>query len=181
MTIKPSGLNDRFIEPNGSFEEHIAITREIIKQTRVDLNQANADEIINYNLPFELVPKNPNKTAILCLHGTADSPSTMHDLATHFCQLGYLVRAPLFPGNGTIVADQTHLQLDDWVKMLNYHVTEMRKQADKLIIYGFCSGATLGLYAVLQQLPIDALILISPNVGFNKNLTENITQLQNMP
>ncbi len=164
-----SGLNTTFSYSDLSFCEYIEHMRNVISRTRTDLEDERRDHIIDCNSPFELWPDNHDKNTpidngILLVHGLLDSPYGLRDIAQHFQQRGYLVRAILLPGHGTVPGDLLKVCVDDWLQAVEYGIRSFAGIAKHTYIFGFSGGASLALYHALQGAAIKGLFLIAPSI-----------------
>ncbi|MBU0480705.1 MAG: alpha/beta fold hydrolase [Proteobacteria bacterium] len=174
--LKPSGLNSAFtLTPDSDFRTYIRHYRQIIEGSRIDLDGPDREKIIEANLPFEMVPEENGKpvNGILLIHGLFDSPYHMRDLGRHFRERGFLVRAILLPGHGTVPGDQTEVTMEEWVKATEYGVSSLKREVDRVFIGGFSTGGALAvLHALKNPDGVAGLFLFSPclkvNTGFDR-------------
>lgn len=173
--LQESGLNSRFTFSNDvPFREYIQKTRQMIEKARVDINETNRDVILNANAPFELKPdknKYPRNRSgryekgILFIHGLSDSPYLMQAIARHFHKKGFLVRAMLLPGHGTVPGDLLQVTYQEWIRATEYGVHQMKPHVENLYMGGFSAGGALCVLQALNDAEIKALILFAPAVG----------------
>jgi len=148
---------------NLSFTDYIAQCKALITRYRLDLNTANAEQIIAANSPFELRPTQPAKYGALLIHGLFDSPFLMRDIGLKLQAQGILARAILLPGHGTIPGSLLHVDYRQWLQTVRYGITTLAKEVDTLFLVGFSTGASLALYHTLQDsAKIAGVILLSP-------------------
>jgi len=87
----------------------------------------------------------------------------MKYLAKYFQDRGFLVRAILLPGHGTVPGDMAEVSSEDWRAATDYAIGVTRPLVDKLYLGGFSTGAALSvLYASEHPEEINGLFLYSP-------------------
>ncbi len=147
-----------------SFADYIKESTEIISKTRRDLNKNNAQNIILANAPFELKPKHkPLKAGALLIHGLLDSPFVMKGIGKVLETEGFLVRAVLLQGHGTIPGALLNVDYHQWLETVRFGIHSLKKEVNKIFLVGFSTGADLALYHVLKDhRQIAGLILIAP-------------------
>ncbi len=146
--IKDKLFNDPNIEypihSDLAFSEYIHISRDIIAKNRVDLNQKN-QHIINANSPFEYRPAKPNHQGILLVHGLFDSPFILQDIGKKLMEAGFLVRAVLLPGHGTVPGALLNVTYEQWLATVRYGIETFKNEVEKTHILGFSLGGALSL------------------------------------
>jgi len=177
--LQESGLNSRFAFSNDvPFHEYIQETRQMIEKARVDINETNRDVILNANAPFELEPdeniyprnkRGRYERGILLLHGLSDSPYLMQAVARHFQKKGFLVRAILLPGHGTVPGDLLRVTYQEWIRATEYGVHQMKPHVENLYMGGFSMGGALCVHRALKEAEIKGLILFAPAVGIKSS------------
>ncbi len=175
VRLKESQVNSTF--PHSSelpFDAYMEKTRQMVEQTREDLEDLNGPgraEIIGANTPFELVPdpawypqNDDGKFAngVLLIHGLSDSPYHMRQIGNHLRDKGFLVRAMLLPGHGTVPGDLISVRYEEWIKAVRYGVQRMAPRVERLFVAGFSTGGALGVYHSLVYDDIQGLLLFSP-------------------
>jgi esterase/lipase len=164
--IKPKTspeLNSYFTQGNLSFANYLINVKNIIRQSRTDLNTPEADKIVVANSPFEMRPENyDGEKAILLVHGLLDAPGTLRDLGHFFCEQGFLVRAILLPGHGTLPQALVNTTDVEWIKASQYGIDSLKQEARKIYYLGFSTGASLAIYHALSGEDLAGLILIAP-------------------
>jgi esterase/lipase len=169
----PSGLNSDFAFTNLTFAEYVLRMREIIEQTRVDLNTTEAELIIDANSPYEWSPpsaeaRNPLtgriKNGILLLHGLFDSPCTLNSIAQYYMQKNFLVRTILLPGHGTVPGDLLQVSYHSWLKATEFGIKSFNHEVDNLFVGGFSTGATLALCSAYYYNQIKGVLLFAPAI-----------------
>jgi len=152
------------------FSDYITRCRTIIKARRTDLQQANANLILDANSPFEFVPPHPIlankrlKYGVLLVHGLLDCPFSLKDLGAHLQANGILCRSLLLPGHGTKPEDLLSVSFQDWINTVAYGVRSLQKEVDYLYLAGYSTGAALSIYQALQNPAISGIILLAPAI-----------------
>lgn len=184
MTSSPkrflaSGLNSAFTFAGASFADYINQTQAIIRKARLDLASPQAQFIVNANSPFEWRPENPKHlnprtgrfhNGVLLIHGLYDSPCLMQSLGKYFKEKGFLVRALLLPGHGTIPGDLLSISYQEWIKATQFGVDSFRKEADNLYLACFSMGGTLAIHHAFHNAAIKGLLLFSPALKIRHQL-----------
>jgi esterase/lipase len=87
-------------------------------------------------------------------------------LGQHFQQNGYLTRAILLPGHGTVPGALLNVQYEQWLQACRYGIATLKKEVDRVFLVGFSTGGSLALYHTLteQDSRIAGLILICPAI-----------------
>lgn len=164
--LKPSGLNQYFNATNLCFRDYIELMQNIIIESRSDLNNENAGEIILANSPFSLKSECQDsiKNGLLLIHGLFDSPFYVQDLGNYFFQKGFHVNAILLPGHGTVPGDLLHVDYQEWLKAVNYGINQVAKDAENIYLAGYSLGGLLAIHYVLMNCPhkIKAIFLFAP-------------------
>jgi len=190
LRLQPSGINSSFeFAKKAPFEKYIDHYRKIVRQARVDLQQPDAQKIIEANSPFELVPDKRKPAdgrkpgfaeGIILIHGLSDSPYHMKYLAEHFKKKGFLVRTILLPGHGTRPGDLTEVTLEAWQKAVDYAVKITQTRVDRLFIGGYSLGGALAIdYALRNPGQLDGLFLFNPSLKVNTDLAWLVEPLSN--
>lgn len=148
-----------------SFIEYIRIKSELIRQHRIDLTHENTETVINANSPFEWCPTiNPPQKGILLIHGLLDSPFTVQDIGRHFLNQGFLVRAILLPGHGTIPGDLLTVSHQDWLREVAYGIDSFSQDIETLYVLGISAGAAMAIYHAIGNPKIKGLFLLAPAI-----------------
>jgi esterase/lipase len=173
--LHESGLNSRFaFSRDVSFDEYIRQSERMIEKARVDINEINRDAILNANRPFELKPDESRfprnregrfEKGILLIHGLSDSPYFLQPIARSLQQRGFLVRAILLPGHGTVPGDLLSVRYQEWIRATEYGVDQLKQQVEKLYLGGFSTGGALCIHEALKNQNVQGLILFAPAVG----------------
>ena len=114
------------------------------------------------NMPFERQPSKPGDTAVLLVHGLADSPYTFVDIATELARQGVQVQVLLLPGHGSKPEDLFLPQYRDWQAVVDHYANQLKQQYAHVWLGGFSTGANLVSVHALRQGGIDGLMLWSP-------------------
>ena len=144
-----------------NFQQYIDETKLWLSQHRV-FKTDDIEKELQANIPFELIPENPNGDAVLLVHGLGDSPYSFIDVARHLVSQGYLVRTVLLPGHGSKVGDLMLPTLEDWQNVVSYHIALLKPQSNKLWLGGYSTGANLVTSEALNDDDIEGLLLFSP-------------------
>jgi esterase/lipase len=156
-------FNALFTQGKLSFSAYILAMQNIIRQSRTDLNTPEANKIVEANSPFEMRPDNyDGEKAILLVHGLLDAPGTLRDLGRFFWKQGFLVRAILLPGHGTLPQALVNSSDLEWIAASQYGIDSLKQEARKIYYLGFSTGASLGIYHALSGENLAGLILIAP-------------------
>lgn len=186
MLSKPNMINthERFLCPSGfepaleaaihqPFQSYIDITRTLVEQARIDLTNKNCEAIVNGNIPFEYLPKDPNafnphtkkyRRGVLLIHGLYESPYHMQALGRFFQSQGFLVRAMLLPGHGTVPGDLLKITCEAWISAAESAYKGLQNIAEQCFITGYSTGGTLGLHLALKKIDIAGLFLYAPAI-----------------
>lgn len=144
-----------------NFQQYIDETKQWLSQHRV-FKTDDIEKELQANIPFELIPKNPNGDTVLLVHGLGDSPYSFIDVAQHLAAQGYLVRTLLLPGHGSKVGDLMLPTLEDWQNVLSHHIKLLKPKSNKLWLGGYSTGANLVTSEALNNHSIAGLLLFSP-------------------
>ena len=163
---EPSGAEHRLLTANTPFDEYIAAARKLITEHRADLNSDQASKIIEANAPFEWRPYNSDRfeRGILLVHGLYDCPFSVRDIGAHFLKQGYLVRAILLPGHGTVPGDLLNVHRQDWLDTVGNAIASTSAIVDNFYIGGFSLGAALSLLESRKANNLRAMMLIAPGL-----------------
>lgn len=163
---EPTGAQYRLLTAEKSFSDYIIDARELISQHRIDLDTPQASTIIEANAPFEWRPHPGEhfKKGILLIHGLYDSPFSLRDIGAHFLKQGYLVRAILLPGHGTVPGDLLKVHRQDWLNTVANAITSTSAVVDDLYIGGYSLGGALSLLSHTLVKNLRAMILIAPGL-----------------
>lgn len=146
----PSGVYSALKTSFPSFQAYIAYCRELIEEARFDLNTPQREKILFANSPFEHV-SSAAKRGILLLHGLYDSPCMVRSIGDYFAARGFIVRAMLLPGHGTVPGDLLHVTYQDWIACAEYGLSTFIDEVDELYVGGFSTGGALATYLALKN------------------------------
>jgi len=173
--LRESGLNSRFaFAPDTPFETYVEETRRTIVTARVDLNEINRAAILEANSPFELQPDGKRfprtadgkyRNGVLLVHGLSDSPYHIRAVARHFQEKGFLVRAILLPGHGTVPGDLLTVTCEEWIKAVEYGTNSLKPLVSRLHLGGFSTGGTLSAVMAMKDPDVRGLFLFAPAFG----------------
>lgn len=179
--FQSSGINSSFHGNEGSFQDYSQHAENIIATGRVDLTAQNAHKIIDGNRPFEWRPAQKTKKGILLVHGLFDSPYTLRDLGQYFLTKNFLVRGLLLPGHGTVPADLLYTDYHEWLKAVDFGMTELAKEVSELYILGYSLGGTLAIHQALNtKHALKALFLLAPALRPRRPFVDFLLHLHKM-
>lgn len=176
--LQESGRNSTFEYGDLSFKAYINQMKKVIQETRLDITSENRETILTAVSPFEILPNPENCTqeaskkpnGILLIHGLSDSPFLMRDLASFFSSQCLHVRSILLPGHGTLPGDLLSVKYTEWLKTSRYGVDRFKNKVDKLLVAGFSAGGALAMHMVLEDYPIDGLLLFAPAIALKSKM-----------
>lgn len=178
--LQESGSNSDFaISPGVSFEVYVRETKALVEKTRVDLNEMNREAVLQANIPFELRPQEAvfprtksgkYQKGVLLIHGLSDSPYLIRPIARHLQSRGFLVRAILLPGHGTVPGDLLKVSYQAWTRAVAYGLSTLRADADQIYLGGFSTGGALSMLQALKDTDIKGLFLFSPALAVKTDL-----------
>lgn len=178
LRLQPSGLNQHFDFKGGSFSEYIQHCQTMIRDARIKLDADIIEQVIKANSPFECFPtdkaKNPTtgryQRGILLIHGLFDSPNCLINLASYFQAKGFLVRAILLPGHGTVPGDLLNIDKSEWFKAMQYGIESLTNEVDDLYLGGISTGGALALCHTYENPSIKGLLLFSPALAIRPEI-----------
>lgn len=102
-------------------------------------------------------------TAILLIHGFADSPAVFLRMGERLASEGFACRAMRLPGSAEPVERMAEATADDWRAAIDAEVRELCSSHRRVILIGHSLGGTLALGHLLDA-PGDAdgLVLLAP-------------------
>lgn len=111
-------------------------------------------------LPFTV---GEGRTAVLCVHGFADSPALWQDMAPELARAGYSVRAIRLTGFAGPPEEADGLTSERWQTEVKLAVRELSKDHDQVWIAAHSLGAavTLSAYRDMRD-PVAGMFLIAP-------------------
>ena len=157
------------------FGDYIRQTRDRLKRHKVYVDPQRAEVELSAAAPFERVPAGDCPRArdgrfsrgILLLHGLADVPFAMQDLAGAFAKRCFLVRAMLLPGHGTRAGDLLNVTRDDWRAATEFGLQTLKEEADAVFVGGFSLGGLLSVHALLADASLNGAFLFSPALALD--------------
>ena len=120
--------------------------------------------------PFKLPPADGCARAegarprrgILLLHGLADMPLAMRDLAGALAARCFLVRAMLLPGHGARAGDLLAVTRGDWLAAARFGVKTLKEDPGAVFVGGFSLGGLLSVHALLEDDAMSGAFVFSP-------------------
>lgn len=179
LRLQPSGLNQHFDFKGRSFTDYIQHCQTMIYEARKNLDPDIMDLVLKANSPFECVPttthaKNPEtgcyRRGILLIHGLFDSPDCLTNLASYFQTKGFLVRAILLPGHGTVPGDLLNIDKSEWFKATQFGVESFTDEIEELYLGGISTGGALALCHAYDNPNIKGLLLFSPALAIRPEI-----------
>ena len=105
------------------------------------------------------------RTALLMVHGFADSPALYRKYAPAFAEKGYHCQAIRLPGWAVHMDEMKTVDLGDWENKIIEEVVALRKRHDQVWIVSHSLGAALTLnLSIDEKIPVDGVVLITPMV-----------------
>lgn len=171
-SLQPSGeglpFDARRFQDFGDYVRH---TQDRLKRHKVYVDPHRKEMELAAALPFEQAPTDDAcqpaedgryRRGILLLHGLADVPFAMRDLADAFAKRCFLVRVLLLPGHGTRSGDLLNISREDWLAATRFGLQTLKEDADAVFVGGFSLGGLLSTHALLNDASIDGAFLFSP-------------------
>ncbi len=129
----------------------------------------------NWNRSFVLPTVKPT-AGVLLLHGLSDSPYSMRSIGQALQQHGAYVVGLRVPGHGQAPSGLLDIRWEDMAAAVHLAVNELRHKYPygPLYIVGYSNGGALAVQYALDSLadsalvPVDGLVLISPEIGISK-------------
>ncbi len=157
------------------FSDYIRQTQDRLKRHKVYVDPQRAQVELSAATPFERVPAEGCPRArdgrfsrgILLLHGLADVPFAMRDLAGAFAKRCFLVRTMLLPGHGTRAGDLLNVSRDDWQAATEFGLQTLKEEADAVFVGGFSLGGLLSVHALLADASLGGAFLFSPALALD--------------
>jgi len=170
--LQVSGFHSDFtLSPETPFRAYVEQTRNMIARTRVDVNEITRQAVLSANAPFEWepdgarfprTPQGKHRKGVLLIHGLSDSPYLIQPIARHLRERGFLVRAVLLPGHGTVPGDLRQVTWQAWVKAVEYGMRTLKADAESVFIGGFSTGGALSVRQSLEDPEIRGVFLFAP-------------------
>ncbi len=129
----------------------------------------------NWNRSFVLPAENP-KVGVLLLHGLSDSPYSLRSIGQLLHERGAFVIGLRIPGHGQAPSGLLNVDWQDMAAAVRLAMKELREQSAHapLYIVGYSNGGALAVHYALDSLadstliPVDGLVLLSPEIGVSK-------------
>lgn len=153
-------------QPPASFAAYQADAAALVAQRRAFQTHDRTAEI-SFNAPQEWRPAGRPTGGILLVHGLGDSPFSFTDIGPALARQGFLVRSVLLPGHGTRPADLVDVSDADWHRVVMEQTDLLKRDAGKVYLGGFSTGANLVTARALADDEIAGLLLFSP--GFKSD------------
>jgi carboxylesterase len=105
------------------------------------------------------------RTGVLLLHGFTGSPASMRPWAEDLASSGYTVRLPRLPGHGSRWQELNKVPWQEWTKKAEEELRELRKECDRVFIFGLSMGGANALYITAQNQELVAgVVLVNPMI-----------------
>ena len=158
------------------FDDYVRQTRERLERHKVYVNPGRTAMELAAASPFErapaegcpLAPSGRPGRGVLLLHGLADMPLAMRDLADAFAARCFLVRAMLLPGHGTRPGDLLDARRGDWLAATRFGLTTLKKDVDAVFVGGFSLGGLLSIHALLDDPAVRGAFVFSPALALER-------------
>lgn len=112
-------------------------------------------------VPVDLRPDGAQAGVVL-LHGFADSPYSMRDLARFIADAGFAVSVPRLPGHGVRIEDFARSSANDWREAVHDALQAMRASYGRVAVVGRSFGGVLAILELLEhQHAADSLVCIA--------------------
>ncbi len=152
------------------FDDYLRQTRDRLERHKVYVDPRRKGRELAAATPFELSPADGCAQAgsarprrgIVLLHGLADMPLAMRDLARAFAARCFLVRVMLLPGHGARAGDLLTATRGDWLAAARFGVKTLKEDADAVFVGGFSLGGLLSIHALLDDAAITGAFVFSP-------------------
>ena len=155
------------------FSDYIGQTSQNLKTNKVFMDDHNKETELDAATPFELRPvehcSKPSKKGILLIHGLADMPLAMRDLAQAFSEQCFLVRAILLPGHGSRAGDLLSVTRQDWLSAVEFGIETLKQDVDQVYVGGFSLGGLLSVYATAKDSQIKGAFAFSPALALGSD------------
>lgn len=102
-------------------------------------------------------------TAILLIHGFADSPGVFHRMAPVLADRGFTCRVMRLPGSAEPIEAMAQTGSDAWRRSVDAEIRALHSDHSRVVVVGHSLGGTLALEHVLAHPgAADGLVLIAP-------------------
>ena len=158
------------------FDDYVLQTRERLDRHKVFMDPRRTGTELAAATPFERAPAagcppmalgRPSR-GMLLLHGLADMPLAMRDLADAFAARCFVVRAMLLPGHGTRAGDLLEVTHRDWLGAMRFGLETLKSDVDEVFVGGFSLGGLLAMHAVLEDAAVSGAFLFSPALALER-------------
>lgn len=170
-----ASITETHFQAAPDFQTYIKNTQTKLQQRKVYMNPDNAELERLVATPFEIPPaaqckKTSALRGILLVHGLADMPFAMRDLAHSFAKRCFLVRVILLPGHGTKADDLKQISRHDWLDAVRWGVNTLKQDVDQVYVGGFSLGGLLTTYVAAEDKSIKGVFAISPAFNISKSI-----------
>jgi len=175
--LRPSGEGLPF-DPGRfrNFEDYVRQTRDRLQRHKVYMDPRRRGTELAAATPFELQPAHDCAPAesgrpgwgIVLLHGLADMPLAIRDLAEAFAARCFLVRVMLLPGHGTRAGDLLAVNRNDWLAAVRFGVETLKEDAGEVFVGGFSLGGLLSIHALLDDDAVRGAFVFSPALSLER-------------
>ena len=153
-----------------NFDDYIRQTRERLLRHKVYMDPNQKQLELAASVPFERMPAaacesmggTHRSRGIVLLHGLADMPVAMTDLAEAFAARCFLVRVLLLPGHGTRAGDLLEVTRSDWLAATRFGLETLKMDVDEVYVGGFSLGGLLAIHALLSDASLKGAFIFSP-------------------
>lgn len=157
------------------FGDYVRQTRERLLRHKVYMDPSQKPLELAASMPFERVPAGACESmggthrsrGIVLLHGLADMPVAMTDLAEAFAARCFLVRVLLLPGHGTRAGDLLDVTRSDWLAATRFGLETLKKDVDEAYVGGFSLGGLLAAHALLSDASLKGAFIFSPALSLD--------------
>jgi esterase/lipase len=117
--------------------------------------------------PYLVLPQQRGKPGIVLVHGLLASPAELRHFGRRLADLGHPVIGVRLKGHGTSPWDLRERTWPEWLQSVARGHEIMALHAEKVIIVGFATGASLALQvAADQSANVAAVIAVAPPLKF---------------
>ncbi|HJN37677.1 MAG TPA: hypothetical protein QF353_02755 [Gammaproteobacteria bacterium] len=192
----PTGYNSFIPETDDlPYATYIQVNKSRIKSAltplfnhqKPDKHTPSLKQIIENIAPFEIppIPENLTKKSkghrigFIFFHGLGNTAYDFKIMAAelhkHYPQS--LMRAPMYSGHGTVIADSLDVTFEEWKKIANYTISSMNDLVDDLFLVGYSTGGALILDYInahpqkdSSHPKIKGLVLFNPAIAAKNDL-----------
>ena len=176
LRLQPSGEGLPFDPVRfRDFDDYLTQTRDRLERHKVYVDPRRKGRELAAATPFELPPADGCAQAgnarprrgIILLHGLADMPLAMRDLARAFAARCFLVRVMLLPGHGARAGDLLTVTRGDWLAAARFGVKTLKEDSGAVFVGGFSLGGLLSIHALLEDDAIGGAFVFSPALALD--------------